>query len=107
MTLNALAEAQGRPGFPMSALMSEIESPYGVLPCNLNKDLKDMDPKVLAERRAKQNARRAGLVAPTSSAVPPPPSVGKAPETPQANPALTLAQACPQGPHPGESSAPG
>ncbi|OMP11234.1 hypothetical protein COLO4_03944 [Corchorus olitorius] len=63
-----------------------------------------MDPKVLAERRAKQNARRAGLATPTS-AVPPPPSVGKTPETPPANPALTLAQACPQRPHPGESSA--
>ncbi|OMO55052.1 hypothetical protein COLO4_36221 [Corchorus olitorius] len=135
MTLNALAEAQGRPGFPMSTLMSEIESPYGVLPClllhfhcyvrlssnfrvtdvrlifigagNLNKDLEDMDPKVLAERRAKQNARHAGLVAPTSSVVSPPTSALNAPKTSQANPALTLAQVRPQGSHPGECSAQG
>ncbi|OMO56706.1 hypothetical protein COLO4_35577 [Corchorus olitorius] len=74
---------------------------------NLNKDLEDIDPKVLAERRAKQNARRAALSAPTPSAVPQPTSVNKASETSQANPALTLAQVRPQGSHPGESSAQG
>ncbi|OMP11656.1 putative Calreticulin precursor [Corchorus olitorius] len=62
---------------------------------NSNKDLENMETKVIAERRAKQNARRAGLVASTSPVVPFPSSVSKAPETPQANPPLTLAQACP------------
>ncbi|OMO62539.1 hypothetical protein COLO4_33019 [Corchorus olitorius] len=71
---------------------------------NLNKDLEDMDRAVLVERRAKQNARHSGLTASTSSAAPPPPFVSKAPKTSQVDPALTLAQVCPQGSHPGESS---
>ncbi|OMP05505.1 ectonucleoside triphosphate diphosphohydrolase 1-like protein [Corchorus olitorius] len=78
---------------------------------NLNKDLEDMDPKVLAERRAKQNARRAGIAAPTSSvpstAAPPSSSVSKAPETSQAQTALALAQVCPQGSLQGEFSTQG
>ncbi|OMO82982.1 hypothetical protein COLO4_22750 [Corchorus olitorius] len=68
---------------------------------NLNKDLEDMNRDILAERRAKQSARRAGLVATpataTSTAAPPSSSVSKAPETSQAQTALALAQVCPRG----------
>ncbi|OMO88927.1 hypothetical protein COLO4_20022 [Corchorus olitorius] len=75
---------------------------------NLNKDLEDMNRDILAERRVKQSARRAGLVATpataTPTAAPPSSSVSKAPETSQAQTALTLAQVCPQGSRPGESS---
>ncbi|OMO80055.1 hypothetical protein COLO4_24267 [Corchorus olitorius] len=79
---------------------------------NLNKDLEDMNRDILSQRRAKQSTRRAELVvtpaatssATPSTAVPPPPSVGKAPEAAQTQTALTLAQAHPQGAQPGESS---
>ncbi|OMO77719.1 hypothetical protein COLO4_25026 [Corchorus olitorius] len=73
---------------------------------NLNKDLELMDPRILAEKRARQNARRAGLTAPSPSAVPPPTSVSGVLETSstQPNPPLTLAQMPSQGSRPGESS---
>ncbi|OMO87635.1 hypothetical protein COLO4_20630 [Corchorus olitorius] len=75
-------------------------------------DLEDINRDILSQRRAKQITRRAELVATpaaTSSAtpsvaVPPPPSVGKAPEAAQTQTALTLAQVHPQGAQPGESS---
>ncbi|OMP04776.1 Transposase (putative), gypsy type [Corchorus capsularis] len=57
---------EGRPGLPVPVLMSEIESSYG----NLNKDLEEMSSLSLAERRARQNARRAGISPSAPSPVP-------------------------------------